>query len=119
MNRLFKKQQNLLQRKRKIRRSIRGTAGRPRLCVYVSNKHISAQIIDDDKQHTIVSATTVGRDKKLTDTMTDRATAIGGEIAKLASKKKIGQVVFDRNGRLYHGRIQALADAARKNGLEF
>ncbi len=119
MNRLFKKQQNLLQRKRKIRRSIRGTAERPRLCVYVSNKHISAQIIDDDKQHTILSISTVGRDKKLTGTMTDKSAAIGEEIAKQATKKKVKQVVFDRNGRLYHGRIQALADAARKNGLEF
>ncbi len=119
MDRLRKKQYNLAQRKRKLRQRIRGTAERPRLCVHVSNKHVSAQIIDDSNQHTLLSVSTVGRDKKLTGTMTERAAKIGEEIGKQAKKKKITQVVFDRNGRLYHGRLKALADAARNNGMEF
>lgn len=119
MDRLRKKQHNLLQRKRKLRRRIRGTAERPRLCVNISNKHISAQLIDDTNQHTLLQVSTVGRDKKLSGTMTERAAQIGEELAKQAKKKKHTRVVFDRNGRLYHGRLQALADAARNNGMEF
>ena len=87
------------------------------MTVTVSNLHISAQIIDDTKKVTLVAASTVG--KKLTGTMTEKAIAIGTEIATNAKKAKIKRVVFDRNGRLYHGRIKALADAARAGGLEF
>jgi large subunit ribosomal protein L18 len=79
--------------------------------------HVSAQVIDDDKGNTLVSATTVGT--KATGTMTEKCAAIGSEIAKKAKKAKINTVVFDRNGRQYAGRLQALADAARKEGLEF
>ena len=84
----------------------------------ISNLHISAQIIDDSKHHTIVAATSVG-DKKATGTMTERAVYVGEQLAKKAKAKKVTKVVFDRNGRKYHGRIKALADAARQNGLEF
>lgn len=83
----------------------------------MSNLHISAQIIDDSKSQTLVAATTVG--KKITGTMTQKAESIGQEIAKKAKSKKITKVVFDRNGKKYHGRIEALAQAARKEGLEF
>lgn len=119
MERLQKKRQNLLQRKRKIRSKIQGTAQRPRLSINVSSKHISAQLIDDENQHTIAAATTVGQDKKLTGNLSEKAAVIGTDIAKKAKKAKIKQIVFDRNGRLYHGRIKALAEAARAEGLEF
>jgi len=104
-------------RKNRVRAKISGTAERPRLSVTISNKHISAQIIDDVKQHTLVSATTVGT--KATGTVSEQAAVIGAEIAKKAKKAKINAVVFDRNGRQYAGRLSALADAARKEGLEF
>ena len=104
-------------RKSRVRSTVHGTAERPRLSVTISNLHVSAQLIDDDKGHTLAAATTVG--KKATGTMTEKAAAIGAEIAKVAKKKKLTKVVFDRNGRQYAGRLSALADAARKEGLEF
>ncbi len=119
MNRLRKKDHNLKQRKQRIRSQIYGTAVRPRLTVFISKQHITAQLIDDDKQHTIASSTTVGHGAKMTGNMTDKATQIGTDIAKKAKKHKIKTVVFDRNGRLYHGRVKALAEAARAEGLEF
>ena len=87
------------------------------MTVTISNKHVSAQLIDDVKKCTIVSATTVGT--KQTGTITEQAAIIGADIAKKAKKAKINAVVFDRNGRQYAGRLAALADAARKEGLEF
>jgi large subunit ribosomal protein L18 len=104
-------------RKNRVRATVVGTAERPRLSVFISNTHISVQIIDDGVSKTLASATTVG--KKLAGTMTERAAAIGAEIATKAKKIKISKVVFDRNGRRYAGRLKALADAARKGGLEF
>ncbi len=118
MNRLHQKTQNLARRKARIRKVTRGTTERPRLCVFVSNIHISAQIIDDSKHATIVATTTIGN-KSAKGTMTERAEWVGTEIAKLAKEKKIKKVIFDRNGRLYHGRVKALADKAREGGLEF
>ena len=112
-----KKLLNKSLRKNRVRSKISGTAERPRLTVTISNMHISAQIIDDVKQHTLASATTVGT--KQTGTMTEQAAFVGAEIAKKAKKAKINAVVFDRNGRQYAGRLSALADAARKEGLEF
>ena len=117
MNRNLKKVQNLKLRKNRVRSTVSGTAERPRLSVSVSNLHISAQVINDETGVTIAAATTVG--KKLTGTMTEKATIIGTEIAKNAKKAKVSKVVFDRNGRIYHGRVKALADAARAGGLEF
>lgn len=111
------KKQNLALRKGRVRSKISGTAERPRLTVSISNLHVSAQIIDDVAQKTLVSATTVG--SKVKGTKTELATKIGAEIAKKAKKAKINTVVFDRNGRQYAGRLHALADAARKEGLEF
>ncbi|MDO4712606.1 MAG: 50S ribosomal protein L18 [Candidatus Saccharibacteria bacterium] len=112
-----KKLLNRQLRKNRVRAKVSGTAERPRLSVTISNTHISAQLIDDDKQHTVAAATTVGT--KATGTMTEKAAAIGTEIAKKAKKVKISAVVFDRNGRQYAGRLKALADAARNEGLEF
>ena len=111
------KKQNLALRKGRVRAKISGTAERPRLTVTISNLHVSAQLIDDVAQKTLVSATTVG--SKAKGTKTELAAKIGAEIAKKAKKAKINTVVFDRNGRQYAGRLHALADAARKEGLEF
>lgn len=117
MNILAKKLQSRQQRKGRIRSVVSGTPERPRLHVYISNQHISAQIIDDTTHKTLAAATTVG--KKSTGTMLEKAEAIGTEVAKKAKSAKINTVVFDRGGKLYHGRVAALADAARKQGLEF
>ncbi|MFC2551988.1 MAG: 50S ribosomal protein L18 [Candidatus Saccharibacteria bacterium] len=114
---LQKKLLNKRLRKNRVRARVNGTADRPRLTVFISNKHVSAQIIDDTKGITIVSATTVGT--KLAGSMTELAAKVGSDIAKKARKVKINAVVFDRNGRQYAGRLSALADAARKEGLEF
>ena len=117
MSEFAKKLLNKSLRKNRVRSKITGTAERPRLTVTISNKHVSAQIIDDVKQHTLASATTVGT--KQTGSMVEQAAYVGTEIAKKAKKAKINAVVFDRNGRQYAGRLSALADAARKEGLEF
>ena len=114
---LQKKLLNRRLRKNRVRARVNGTADRPRLTVFISNKHVSAQIIDDTKGITIVSATTVGT--KLAGSMPELAAKVGSDIAKKAKKAKINAVVFDRNGRQYAGRLSALADAARKEGLEF
>ncbi|MFZ1258116.1 MAG: 50S ribosomal protein L18 [Candidatus Saccharimonas sp.] len=117
MTNLAKKLLNRSLRKARVRSKVIGTAERPRLTVTISNMHVSAQLIDDTKQHTLASATTAG--SKVTGTMTERAASVGTEIAKKAKKAKVTAVVFDRNGRQYAGRLKALADAARKEGLEF
>jgi large subunit ribosomal protein L18 len=117
MSNLAKKLLNKALRKNRVRSKVTGTAERPRLTVAISNKHVSAQLIDDTKQHTLAAATTVGT--KQAGTMTEQAAFVGAEIAKKAKKAKINTVVFDRNGRQYAGRLAALADAARKEGLEF
>lgn len=114
---LAKKLLNKSLRKNRVRAKISGTAERPRLTVTISNKHVSAQIIDDVAQKTLVASTTVGT--KQTGKMTEQAAFVGTDIAKKAKKAKITTVVFDRNGRQYAGRLSALADAARGEGLEF
>ncbi|HSX28716.1 MAG TPA: 50S ribosomal protein L18 [Candidatus Saccharimonadales bacterium] len=116
-NNVAKKLFNRILRKRRIRARVSGTAERPRLNVFVSNRHVSAQIIDDSTNTTLVASSTV---KAKTDgTLTEKAAWVGTDIAKKAKKAKITHVVFDRGGRKYHGRVAALADAARKEGLEF
>ncbi len=114
---LAKKMLNKKLRKNRVRAKITGSAARPRLTVTISNKHVSAQIIDDAAQHTIASSTTVGT--KQEGSIAQQAAFVGAEVAKKAKKAKITTVVFDRNGRQYAGRLSALADAARKEGLEF
>ena len=104
-------------RKARVRSKVTGTKERPRLSVFISNKHVSAQIIDDETGKTLASATTVG--EKSTGTTTEKSTVIGKEIASKAKEAKVSKVVFDRNGRAYAGRLKALAEAARAEGLEF
>lgn len=104
-------------RKNRVRSTVSGTTERPRLSVFISNMHINAQIIDDSTGKTLAAATTVG--SKTTGTMTEKAEVVGKEIATKAKKAKVKAVSFDRNGRAYAGRLKALADAARKEGLEF
>ena len=104
-------------RANRTRAKIHCTAERPRLTVHFSNLHITAQIIDDDKKVTLAYATTVGA--KMTGSKTEKAAKIGELIAKAAKAVKIKKVVFDRGSKLYAGRMAALADAARKEGLEF
>ena len=113
------------QRKRRVRAKIIGTTARPRLSVFRSNTHIYGQIINDEKGVTLVSSSDVKVGKKIEDpersrrTKTQIAGTIGEEIAKKALAKKIKTVVFDRNGFMYHGRVKALAEGARKGGLVF
>jgi large subunit ribosomal protein L18 len=119
-----KSAKNILRNKKhyRMRRHIIGTEARPRLSVFRSEKHIYAQIIDDSKSMTLVSASTLDADvkaqiEKTNDTQA--AAAVGKVLAERAAGKGITEVVFDRGGFLYHGRVQALADAAREAGLKF
>ncbi len=108
-------------RKIRIRKKISGTLERPRLVVFRSNMHLYAQLVNDLTGSTIASASTLKMDANGKKNHCNKAIAaqVGKEIARLAQEKNIKKVVFDRNGYLYHGRIQALADSARENGLEF
>ncbi len=104
-------------RANRTRAKLHGTADRPRLSVHISNSHITAQLINDDKGATLCYATTVG--SKITGNKTEQCAKIGETLAKKAVKLNIKKAVFDRGSRLYAGRMSALADAARKEGLEF
>ena len=109
-------------RKQSIRKRISGSQERPRLSVFRSSKHMYAQIIDDTTGETLVAASTVSKELKgkiKSSGNVDAATKVGELISKAAQKKNIKCVAFDRNGFLYHGRVKALADAARAGGLEF
>ena len=108
---------NKIYRAKRTRAKIHGTAERPRLTVHFSNKNIIAQVIDDDAQATLCYVTTMGN--KMTGTKTEQAAKIGTAIDTKAKAAKISTVVFDRGAKLYAGRMSALADAARKEGLEF
>jgi large subunit ribosomal protein L18 len=118
MSNLEHKLQKRALRRRRIRSVVSGTAERPRLSIFVSSRHVSAQLIDDTKHATLAAVSTVGS-KVASGTMTEKAAWVGSEIAASAKAAKVSQVVFDRGGRLYHGRVKALADAAREKGLEF
>ena len=104
------------QKHKKIRKVMSGTEGRPRLAVFKSSQHIYAQVIDDSKGMTLAAASDLALK---TGTKTEKATQVGEELAKKALAKKVKSIVFDRGGFRYHGRVQALADGARKGGLEF
>ena len=108
------------QRHYRARAKVTGTAERPRLNVFRSSKHIYAQIIDDVTGTTLVSASTLDKDLNIASTgNVEAAKAVGASIAKRALEKNISSVVFDRGGYIYHGRVAALAEAARENGLKF
>ncbi|MDQ0156984.1 50S ribosomal protein L18 [Robertmurraya andreesenii] len=119
---ITKADKNATRKKRhaRVRAKLTGTAARPRLNVFRSNKHIYAQLIDDVNGVTIASASTLDKEAGLESTSNvDAAVKVGELVAKRAVEKGITAVVFDRGGYLYHGRVKALADAARENGLEF
>jgi len=104
----------------RVRNKLSGSASTPRLNVFRSNNNIFAQIIDDEKGVTLASASSIDKELKLQNGgNVEAATKVGELIAKRAKEAKISKVVFDRGGYLYHGRVKALADAARENGLEF
>ncbi len=104
-------------RHRRVRKNVRGVADRPRLAVFRSSNHIYAQVIDDDRGHTLASATSL--EIKSDDTKTVVAKAVGEAVARVALAAGVTKVVFDRGGYKYHGRVKALADAARSEGLSF
>ena len=106
----------------RIRRKVAGTAERPRVCVYFSGKHVYAQVVDDDAGRTLAAASTterslLGKNKAAANRVT--AATIGKAIAERSLAKKIDNIVFDRGGFLYHGKVKVLADAARESGLKF
>jgi len=116
------KKESINKVRKRIRSKIKGTSECPRLAVFRSNSHIYAQIIDDVTGNTLVSCSTL--DKEVKDIISssnycEASTVVGEIIAKRSIKNKINSVNFDRGGRLYHGRVKALADAARKEGLNF
>ena len=110
-------------RHRRLRRYLIGNQTRPRLSVFRSNNHIYAQVIDDDSQQTICAASTIDKElKEASDKLSsncDSSSLVGKLLAKRAIKKGINKVIFDRGGNLYHGRVKALAEAAREAGLKF
>lgn len=107
-----------LHRQARVRKRITGTDQRPRICVFRSNRHIYAQVISDDQGQTLVAASTLatedGKKKGV-----EAAKLVGLAVARLCKEKNITEVVFDRNGFLYHGRVKAVADGAREGGLKF
>lgn len=119
---MAKKEDIRLRRKKRIRKKISGTPERPRLSVYRTAKHIYAQVIDDTASTTLATASTLSadvRDGIGSVNKTEAAKKVGEAIAKVCSDRGIAQVVFDRNGFIYHGRIRALAEGAREGGLQF
>lgn len=117
MNKLLKKLANLSLRKNRVRSKVIGTNERPRLSVYISNQHVQAQIIDDAKSVTLAGSTSVKAPAK--GSLSEKAAWVGEDIAKKAKKAGVSKVMFDRGGRKYEARLKALAEAARKGGLEF
>lgn len=115
----MKNLKNRLRRKKRIRARISGTAERPRLSVYRSNSHIYAQLIDDVSGKTLVTTSTLAKSVDANGNKTEQAKKVGEALAKVCLEKGIENVVFDRNGFLYHGRVRALAESAREAGLKF
>ena len=122
MSKLQKKQAGLARRHRRVRGKVSGTAARPRLCVTRSNSNIYVQFVDDVAGKTLYGEGTLGADFKATGKSganVEGASALGGIVGKKALEKGITEIVFDRGGNLYHGRVKALADGAREAGLKF
>ena len=114
------KNENRIKRHKRLRNHISGTAMKPRLSVYRSSKHIYAQLIDDEAGNTLLSASTLDKSLSLENTGNiEAAKAVGTSIATKAKENGIEEVVFDRSGYVYHGKVKALADAAREAGLKF
>lgn len=116
------RKESVKRRHRRIRKKVNGTTERPRLAIFRSNNHIYAQVIDDVAQHTLVAASTVEPSLKgelSSSAGCEASAAVGRLVAQRAMEKGIAKVVFDRGGNLYHGRVKALADAAREAGLNF
>lgn len=111
------KSANRLKKKIRIRKTVKGTSERPRLCVFRSAKHMYAQVINDDTMTTLLTVSSLALDTK--ETGKELAKAVGKAVAEASLKKGIKTVVFDRNGFIYHGRVQSLADGAREAGLNF
>jgi len=103
----------------RIRRKVNGTSERPRLAVHYSNQHIYAQVIDDSTGRTLVSASTMDKSFEKASANVESARQVGSLLAERAKGSNISVVVFDRGGHLYHGKVKALADAAREGGLQF
>ncbi len=123
INKQTKKVKNWLRRKKRIRKNLYGTSDRPRLTVYRSLKHIYAQLVDDLSGKTLLTVSTLtksvkGKAEKAKNKV-EAAEIVGAQLAKISLEKDIKKVVFDRNGYDYHGRVKALAEAARKEGLKF
>ena len=118
-----RREESRQKRKKRVRRRLQGTSERPRLCVFRSAKHIYAQVIDDTTARTLLAVSSLSKEVKPQlqgkGGNKEGAAVIGGSIARRALEQGIKKVVFDRSGFLYHGRIKALAEAARQNGLEF
>ena len=108
-----------IRRRHRVRRDIRGTAERPRLSVFRTHKHIYAQVIDDAAGRTLVSASTMDKSFEKAASNVECAKKVGALLAERAKGSNISAVVFDRGGHLYHGKVKALADAAREAGLQF
>ena len=108
---------NRMKKKIRIRKTVKGTSERPRLCVFRSAKHIYAQLINDDSMKTILTVSSLSLETK--ETGKELAKSVGKAVAEATIKKGIKSVVFDRNGFIYHGRVQSLADGAREAGLNF
>ena len=111
------RQVNRLTKKIRIRKTVKGTEERPRLCVFRSGRHIYAQIINDVTGHTVASVSSLSMKSEASGK--ELAKLVGSEVAKAAMQKKVKDVVFDRNGYIYHGRVQSLAEGAREAGLNF
>ena len=119
MDRIKQKQTKRLQRKRHVRKRISGTAERPRLTVFKSNKNLSVQVIDDIKGHTLVSASTLEKDLSGIKVNVEGGAKLGKVVGERMKAANISTIVFDRNGYMYHGVVKALADAARESGIQF
>ena len=111
------KRESRMRRHRRVRKHVRGTAERPRLAVYRSNRHIYAQLIDDGSARTLASASDQGAEGATAGDKEERAKQVGQALAERAKAAGIARAVFDRGGRLYHGRVRALAEGAREGGL--
>eukprot|EP01155_Anaeramoeba_flamelloides_P033110 Anaeramoba_flamelloidesa96679_8.p2 GENE.a96679_8~~a96679_8.p2 ORF type:complete len:120 (-),score=6.44 a96679_8:57-416(-) len=119
MDRIKEKQSKRLQRKKHVRKKISGTAERPRLTVFKSNKNLSLQVIDDLKGHTLVSASTLEKDLAAIKVNVEGGAQLGKVIGERMKAAGISTIVFDRNGFMYHGVVKAIAEAARAEGIQF